>query len=205
MNRDEVTSIAGEELTKHNLLDWRFVIDERLRRTAGRCHFRTKIIEMSAWLIDLNDPPEVLDTLRHEIAHALAGRDAGHGPDWVRMCDVTGCRPERCYTREQVNVPDGRYHSQCVHCQREVNRMALKPGARYACPCTAGFSPRPILAWTHSAMLSEIRAAARATHFDTVDTERTILLHELGQSKCGTRKKAIRSRLRKLGHRGGLQ
>src|SRR4051812_39687942 len=54
------------------------------KKSTGLCCFaldgRPGRIELSQYLCEHNSGEEVIDTIRHEIAHALAGRKTGHGP-----------------------------------------------------------------------------------------------------------------------------
>ncbi len=67
------------------------------KRHFGLCRFREKRIELSAPMTaGESDSSRVLDTIRHEIAHALAGHAAGHGPEWRFWATKVGATPERC-------------------------------------------------------------------------------------------------------------
>ena len=78
----DVTSTANRLLVEHGLAQqgWRFKFD-RARLRAGQCRYRSKTITLSKHYVALNvttRPEEVLDTILHEIAHALAGGRHGH-------------------------------------------------------------------------------------------------------------------------------
>lgn len=45
-----------------------------------------------------------MGTVMHEIAHALAGSAAGHGPVWKRQMRALGQSPERCRTSNEAHV-----------------------------------------------------------------------------------------------------
>ena len=62
----------------------------RGKRTLGMCDFTRKRIELSRYFVAHNDEAAVRDPLLHEIAHALAGEKAGHGPKWRRVCERIG-------------------------------------------------------------------------------------------------------------------
>ncbi len=81
------------------LKDWRLVVDTRSSRRAGSCHYSEKTIYVSDWLMRHGTKEESLDTLRHEVAHALVP-NAGHGPRWKAMCIQVGAKPKRTYGRE---------------------------------------------------------------------------------------------------------
>lgn len=53
-------------------------------------------------LLARGEPAAVRDTILHEIAHALAGHAAGHGPVWKGVCRRIGARPVRCGSEQGV-------------------------------------------------------------------------------------------------------
>src|SRR5580658_9496690 len=95
MDLRELEAIASQELTKHGLNGWSFGWADTKRRL-GVCKHATKRIEIAEYYA-LNNPPEtVLDTLLHEIAHALAGPGARHGPVWKEVAVRIGAVPRAC-------------------------------------------------------------------------------------------------------------
>lgn len=80
------------DLTRYG---WTFRWDDSVRRF-GVCRFTDYSIGLSRKIVRMNDRAEVEDTIRHEIAHALAPRTAAHGPVWEAFCEVTGAKPQRC-------------------------------------------------------------------------------------------------------------
>jgi predicted SprT family Zn-dependent metalloprotease len=60
---------------------WTFGFD-RAKRRAGLCDFTAKRITLSRALTELAEDDDVHQVLLHEVAHALAGPFAGHGPIW---------------------------------------------------------------------------------------------------------------------------
>lgn len=113
MSAATVRSLAEKALEEHGLSEWSFSWDRALRR-AGACFYRARRISLSRHFVERNDEAAVLDTIRHEIAHALAwkhDRETGHGAAWRRWCRTTGARPVRCYD-DQTDMPEPRY--QCT-------------------------------------------------------------------------------------------
>lgn len=84
MNLATFETIARKTINDHNLSDWNFKYDRAVRRY-GCCNYRTKTISMSSKLVGLNEESKNMNTLLHEIAHALAGKKAGHGYDWKKV------------------------------------------------------------------------------------------------------------------------
>lgn len=74
---------------------WEMVMDHRPKRRLGQCRYRSKTIGISSWIIRACSWEQIEDTLKHEIAHAMAGPGYGHGPEWKRMCRMIGADPLR--------------------------------------------------------------------------------------------------------------
>jgi ribosomal protein L37AE/L43A len=117
MDTRALRDFANEQLKKHGLYrqGWRFRYDQAKTRF-GCCRYTDKLITLSRYLVERNDPSECEDTVLHEIAHALAGKGAGHGPRWQQACRLTGAKPERCYDKESVNLPEPVYWLVCPNC-----------------------------------------------------------------------------------------
>ena len=111
-----------QTLQEHGLVEWRYVRNDRLTQTAGRCKYFQKTIELAGWLLDHNTEEEIMQTLVHEIAHALT---KGHGHDrvWAAKCRELGGTGEAYYNRGNRNVnnpnTERRYSSKTysVYCQ----------------------------------------------------------------------------------------
>lgn len=115
MNLSEAASMCRDEMNTHGLGHWIFQWD-RSKRRFGQCRSGSRTISMSEVLTRLNDRADVLDTIRHEIAHALAGHAAGHGPLWKAKCREVGANPERCFDGAAVATPPAPWLGVCEHC-----------------------------------------------------------------------------------------
>ena len=109
---------------------WSVEFDNAVTRF-GCCHTHLKRISLSRNLVSRNEQPQVEDTIRHEIAHALCpphyvpvyrifgrrhGRHDIHGAKWKAMCKVTGANPKRCYDDENVDTVRGDWQATCAGC-----------------------------------------------------------------------------------------
>jgi predicted SprT family Zn-dependent metalloprotease len=97
----------------HGLADWSFAFNRR-KTQMGLCLYGVRAVELSTHFVERNGPEVVRETLLHEIAHALAGRAAGHGPDWKAVCRRVGALPERLSW--EADMPVGRWQAVCGGC-----------------------------------------------------------------------------------------
>ena len=71
----------------------------RRKRGRGLCRHpylgKPGRIEIRRYLL-ANDLDDILNTIRHEVAHVIAGHGNGHNHVWKAACLKTGARPERC-------------------------------------------------------------------------------------------------------------
>lgn len=82
--------IWGDALIRLHLdASWTFGFDNAKRR-AGQCDFLSKKITVSRYLAARFDDDEIHQVLLHEVAHALAGHAAAHGPAWKRIAKDLG-------------------------------------------------------------------------------------------------------------------
>lgn len=115
MNITEAVALAETLIDEFGLNGWVVALD-RSKVRFGQCRHRNHTIGLSGVLVTLNSAEEVEDVIRHEIAHALAGPDAGHGREWKRQCVVTGARTERCYDAAKVVAAPSKWALVCVGC-----------------------------------------------------------------------------------------
>lgn len=119
MDRFDASRLARRLLVEHGLTDWTFGFNRR-KRALGLCRYTERRVELSIYLVDLNSDEEVLDTLLHEIAHALCGPKAGHGPKWRAKCRELGAKPERLCS--DAAMPRGPWRATCPGCRHEHAR-----------------------------------------------------------------------------------
>lgn len=131
MDLPGAAKLAEDLMRTHRLSGWSFGFN-RAKRQLGVCRYQTKRIELSVHFVAANDEPAVRETLLHEIAHALAGREAGHGPKWKAICVKLGCRPERL--DHEAVMPEGRWRATCPGCGQTFRRHRRPMrGRTYAC------------------------------------------------------------------------
>lgn len=142
------------QLDRHGLTDWSCSINRRTKTIYGRCFYRERRIEVSWQLAQLNGFEETYDTIKHEVAHALAGPKAGHGPDWKQACEITGAKPQACFDSKTVATP-WTYAVVCDGCGKTAahrNRNNKKPYFHFANDCLPELAEKQEarrLRWVH--------------------------------------------------------
>jgi predicted SprT family Zn-dependent metalloprotease len=135
MKLSSATKIAMTLMKEHGLLTqgWKFTYDRAVRRF-GLCSYKEKTISLSKHLVELNDEKQMIDTMLHEIAHALVGKGHGHNRTWQRQAVSIGCSGTRCYGREVVR-PKAKYSLTCPNCSRVTTRSKLCSGLACGACC----------------------------------------------------------------------
>lgn len=91
--RRSAESLAKELLAAHGLSEWRVVVSADLR-ASGQCNYTRKVISLKLARIVGGDRDALRNTILHEVAHALAGPAAKHGPVWRATARAIGCNAE---------------------------------------------------------------------------------------------------------------
>lgn len=145
MTSDKIAStlrIAREVLQTHGLSDWKVEIDGAKRR-AGICRFDKSTISLASGYISKASESEIMNTILHEVAHALVGPHHGHDKIWKRQALRIGCDGARCHN---VSFTEKKWEIYCdcgkVKTTRHVVRtQILKKICKY---CRGGLKKRLI-------------------------------------------------------------
>jgi predicted SprT family Zn-dependent metalloprotease len=89
MHHDEVLKPLG----KHVKMSF-----NKNKTRAAVCCFNPLAIKISEYYLESPNvgEKEVSNTILHEIAHVVAGYEAGHGPTWKKIAKKIGCNANRC-------------------------------------------------------------------------------------------------------------
>ena len=139
---DRVKALAEYLMATHlDVQLWQFGWDNA-RRRAGLCNYTDKRITISTYLAQVHTIDETIQVVLHEIAHALCGKDIGHGKKWLETAISIGYRNER-FTGKEIaeefapwvgTCPSGHEHyryrkpsgiSSCSICSPEFSRQFL--------------------------------------------------------------------------------
>ena len=104
---------------------WHFAFDLAPAR-GGSCRYSDQQITLSVTYCLKASREEIVDTILHEIAHAIVGPKHGHDATWKAAARQIGCTAERCH-RIQHTLP--RWHGQCG-CGQQWERQRLSQRIR---------------------------------------------------------------------------
>lgn len=152
--------VWAEALIRLHLDDtWTFDFDNAKRR-AGLCDYRRKRITVSRYLAARFDDDEIHQTLLHEVAHAVVGHSAAHGPEWKRVARDLGYVGGTTHNGETATelAP---WIGRCP-----VGHVAYrhrKPARATSCAkCSPRFDQRYVFEWTRREITAADRMAALA-------------------------------------------
>ncbi len=124
---------------------WTFAFDTAKTR-AGLCNFTSKTISVSRYLASRYEDDEIHQVLLHEVAHAIAGTRAGHGPRWKAVAVDLGYEGRRLH--------DGAIASELAPwvgaCPAgHLHYRYRRPSRTLACgKCSRRFNAAHTIAWT---------------------------------------------------------
>ncbi len=155
---DRVRVWADALIHLHLDASWSFGFDNAKRR-AGQCDFTRKRITVSRYLAARFDDDEIHQTLLHEVAHALTGPHAGHGPEWKRVArelGYVGGVTHHGETAEELAPWVGRCPAGHV-----AYRHRRPTRATSCAKCSRRFDPRYEFQWVRREITPAARLAAQ--------------------------------------------
>lgn len=138
---------------------WTFDFDNAKTR-AGLCNYDRRRITVSRYLAARYADDEIHQVLLHEVAHALAGPRAGHGPRWRRVATDLGYRGSRLHSGETAadlapwagTCPKGHTHYRY-----------RTPSRPLACGrCSTRFTAANLITWKRREVTADDRRRAAA-------------------------------------------
>jgi predicted SprT family Zn-dependent metalloprotease len=157
MHLSEFRKITRAKLDAYRLTDWVFEYNNNKRRL-GVCKFRHKRIEMQAYYVLHNSDSEIMDTLMHEIAHALVGPGYNHGPVWQAKAIEVGAIPTACNDNPDLELQEGNWITVCPNCKKEhhKHRRPKRLTGWHCVSCGPKFGR--LLMWRHRDTIEQVSA-----------------------------------------------
>ena len=92
MTRQTASELTRQELNKYGLNQWgvRLTTDAD-KPFLGLCMYNDKCIVLNAHHIDIHHDKDVINTIKHEVAHAIVGPFHGHDDVWADKAKEVGC------------------------------------------------------------------------------------------------------------------
>jgi len=146
---DFVAQLAKDKMRELGLdRSWEFVFDSAKQR-AGLCNYSDHKISLSKYIVEYHSIDQSEQVILHEIAHALAGKSAGHGPNWKKTAKSIGYRAEK-FTGKEIAEQTAKWVGECRNGHRHYRFKS--PKAKLSCLyCGRGFNPRNLISWTKRA------------------------------------------------------
>ena len=92
---NEVAEMARGLMDEHGLTDWTLAFVEAKKRL-GTCNYSHRAIRIGRSHALEGSDAQIRNTVLHEIAHAIAGPETGHGPLWKATARRIGATPRAC-------------------------------------------------------------------------------------------------------------
>ena len=142
---DLVRNLCEDLMAKHlDLNVWEFGFDSAKKRL-GACHWEDRRLTLSRYLVDLHSLDEIDQVMRHEIAHALAGADAGHSAKWKKIATSIGYRHVKI-SGEQIGDATAKLIGTCPNGHKVYRHR--KPKTILSCSkCAGTFDKRFLITW----------------------------------------------------------
>lgn len=129
-----IASTARRLMDKHGLHDWSFGFDRAVRRIGG-CWWQRRRITLSEALVLQTNADVIVNTILHEIAHALVGAEHVHDEVWKKQALAIGCDGERCYDGTQVTPILGQWRAVCPGCSTVFHKHRQPKRQRHCRKC----------------------------------------------------------------------
>lgn len=142
MTLNEIEDFAYKKLVEHELLNWNFGFDLAQNR-GGICRFGRREITLSVTYCCNASREEIIDTVLHEIAHAMVGPGHQHDEVWRKTALSIGCNGEVCHS---VNHGLDKWKGTCPCGQVWKRKKLMKKVRNGRCPkCDANITWEPII------------------------------------------------------------
>jgi predicted SprT family Zn-dependent metalloprotease len=143
---DLVRAHAEAQMAEHlDMAVWSFGWDSAKKRL-GVCKYDQHLISLSRYFVDYHSLEEIDQVMRHEIAHALAGSKAGHGPKWKKIATELGYNHKKI-SGDEIGNATAKLIGTCPNGHTVYRHR--KPKAPLSCSrCSTRFDYQYLFTWT---------------------------------------------------------
>lgn len=132
----EVEALGNELIEHHKAAsglakDWRFGFDLAPSR-AGVCKYGERRIDLSVSFCLRASRAEIIDTILHEVAHAIVGKAHNHDAVWTAKAREIGCSGERTHA---IRHTPARWIGECG-CGQRWHRQRLNRKLAHGARCS---------------------------------------------------------------------
>lgn len=157
-----VRTWAHALITLHLDGTWSFGFDNAKTR-AGLCNYTARHISVSKYLAARYADDEIHQVLLHEVAHAIAGTRAGHGPRWKAIAAELGYEGKRLHDG-QVATEFAPWVGTCP--AGHVHYRYRRPVRALACGrCSTRFDSAHVIVWRARASIARPDQSTTLTSF----------------------------------------
>lgn len=147
ITQEQAHTIARETMDNWGLGQWRYTLDNAVRRN-GACFHGQKRISMSRKVLEAMTMEQFMNTLHHEIAHALVGPGHGHDAVWRDMHYTLGGNGRRCSQVDTSHIVP-KWLGTCPNGHTISRHRLTKRAKNGSCPkCSPVFNEAYKFEWT---------------------------------------------------------
>ena len=164
---DYIRSWAEREMAKHiDLSVWRLEFDNAKTR-AGVCKHDPKVIGLSRLFIEVSTDEVIMQTVLHEIAHAMNGAKVGHGKKWRDTATSIGYQHKPLDGRE-IGERNASWIGHCLQ-GHDFYRFKRPTDVRICAACHNSGQRDAVIRWLHRDEFEDAQAEGEAGESDELE------------------------------------
>jgi predicted SprT family Zn-dependent metalloprotease len=149
MTPTEARQITLRMLAENGLTGWTLRFGTA-RTQAGLCSYAKRQITLSKVLMAAGHYDSTMDTIAHEVAHAIVGSKHGHDRVWQMKHRELGGNGKRCLEATEIvnhDLLQGAYEGTCPRCARKIYMHRMPTKVKSCGVCSHKFDPELVFTW----------------------------------------------------------
>mgnify|MGYP006188809515 CR=1 FL=1 len=133
----ETRRVIRENIDEFPMLEGITIKFDRATARVGQYHYVKRQVSYSEAIMAHLPREDILDTITHEIAHAIAGRGTGHSILWKRAHQRLGGSGLRAYKTIPLEalISISKYRVECAVTGEAISSFDRMPKRQYFCKC----------------------------------------------------------------------